>query len=150
METHRIATRYGPVDVRVYRLREGWWPVPVGRHDLPSQPVLADARLPQTLQDAVRRMAELIDALPPGPGAGQEPPARQVELTLPSRPGPPRPGQELYFACASVVPGCVRTFRGTKEQILGQVAAHAAADHGMAVVPDEVVAQVVANLVPVD
>ena len=139
METHRIATRFGPVDVRVYRLREGWWPVPVGPHDLPSAPVLADARLPQTVKDAVRRMAELIDALP-----------RPVEMTLPSRPRPPRPGQELYLACASVVPGCVRTFRGTKQDVLSQVAAHAAADHGMAVVPDEVVARVLANLVPVD
>ena len=140
METHRIATRYGPVDVRVYRLREGWWPVPVGQHDLPSAPVLIDGRLPQTVQDAVRRMAELIDALLPRP----------VEVTLPSRPRLPCPGQELYFACASVVPGCVRTFRGTKEDLLAQVAAHAAADHGMAVVPDEVAAQVLANLVPVD
>jgi predicted small metal-binding protein len=123
--------------------------VPVGPHDLPSAPVLSDARLPQTVQDAVRRMAELVDALPPRPVAGRPSEVRLVELTLPSRPGPPPPGQQLHFACASVVPGCVVIFRGTKEQILGKVSAHAAADHGMAVVPDDVVAQVLASMVPV-
>lgn len=150
METHRITTRFGPVDVRVYRLREGWWPVPVGRHDLPAAPVLDDARLPQTVQDAVRRMAELIDALPPRPGGADRPRARRVEVSLPSRTGatPSRP--QLLFACGSVVPGCTWTARGTKEQILAAVVAHAAADHGMVDVPDEVVARVLASMTPVD
>ena len=47
------------------------------------------------------------------------------------------------FSCGAVVPGCTATFSGeTEEDVLGQVAAHAAADHGMETVPDEVVEQV--------
>lgn len=53
------------------------------------------------------------------------------------------------FACGDVVPGCGRTFRGTEEQILGEVAAHAAADHGMTAVPDSVLARVIANMTAV-
>lgn len=64
METHRIETRFGPVDVRVYRLVEGWWPVPIGRHALPAEPVLADASMPQTVAGALRLMADAIDRLP--------------------------------------------------------------------------------------
>lgn len=44
------------------------------------------------------------------------------------------------FACGDVVPGCGQTFTGeTEDDILGQVAAHAAADHDLATVPPEVV-----------
>ncbi|WP_354698657.1 hypothetical protein DSM112329_04347 [Paraconexibacter sp. AEG42_29] len=47
------------------------------------------------------------------------------------------------FSCGAVVPGCTATFTAeTEDEILGQVAAHAQADHGMESVPDEVVAQV--------
>lgn len=47
------------------------------------------------------------------------------------------------FSCGDVVPGCTKTFRGANEdEILQQVGAHAAADHGMAVVPQAVVDQV--------
>lgn len=47
------------------------------------------------------------------------------------------------FSCGAVVPGCTATFSAeTEEDILGQVAAHAKADHGMDTVPDEVVQQV--------
>jgi predicted small metal-binding protein len=54
------------------------------------------------------------------------------------------------FSCGSVVPACTARFTGpTEADILTQVAAHASADHGMADVPDEVVAQVRANIVSV-
>ncbi|CCH89242.1 conserved protein of unknown function [Modestobacter italicus] len=47
------------------------------------------------------------------------------------------------FACGDVVPGCGRTFSAADEDgILTQVAAHAAADHGLADVPPALVEQV--------
>lgn len=47
------------------------------------------------------------------------------------------------FACGDVVPGCQATFTGDSDDaIVDQVAAHAREDHGMAEVPDEVVADV--------
>ncbi|CAN5410734.1 hypothetical protein BH10ACT1_BH10ACT1_18880 [soil metagenome] len=54
------------------------------------------------------------------------------------------------FACGDVVPGCGERFTGASDdEILGQVAAHAAADHGMADVPAEVVDAVRAAIVEV-
>jgi predicted small metal-binding protein len=51
------------------------------------------------------------------------------------------------FSCGAVVPGCTATFSAeTEDELLGQVAAHAAADHGMDTVPDEVVEQVKENI----
>ncbi len=51
------------------------------------------------------------------------------------------------FSCGAVVPGCTATFSAeTEDELLGQVAAHAQADHGMDSVPDEVVEQVRANI----
>lgn len=51
------------------------------------------------------------------------------------------------FSCGAVVPGCTATFTGESEDdILGQVAAHAKADHGMDDVPAEVVDKVKANI----
>ncbi|MTD46549.1 DUF1059 domain-containing protein [Conexibacter sp. W3-3-2] len=51
------------------------------------------------------------------------------------------------FSCGAVVPGCTATFEAEDEHgILTQVAAHAREDHGMDAVPDEVVAQVRANI----
>lgn len=51
------------------------------------------------------------------------------------------------FACGDVVPGCTRTFTGSDDaHILGQVAAHAAADHGLAEVPPSVVDAVRARI----
>ena len=51
------------------------------------------------------------------------------------------------FACGAVVPGCAQVFEGeTVDDILGKVAAHAQADHGMETVPDEVVEQVKENI----
>ena len=47
------------------------------------------------------------------------------------------------FACGDVVPGCTHTFTGPDDgAVLSQVAAHAAADHGLATVPPELVEQV--------
>ena len=63
METHRITTRFGTVDVRVYRLREGWWPVLVGRHDVPREPSL-EGPLPRSVDHAVTWMAQAVDRLP--------------------------------------------------------------------------------------
>ncbi|MFC3687981.1 DUF1059 domain-containing protein [Aquipuribacter hungaricus] len=54
------------------------------------------------------------------------------------------------FACGDVVPGCTRTFRGGDDaEILALVAAHAAADHGLAEVPATVVDAVRANITTV-
>jgi predicted small metal-binding protein len=54
------------------------------------------------------------------------------------------------FSCGDVVPGCQAVFTGASEdEVLGQVATHAAADHGMEAVPDEVVADVRSKMVDV-
>ena len=51
------------------------------------------------------------------------------------------------FACGSVVAGCdARFVYATESEILNAVAAHAAADHGLASVPAELVEQVVAHI----
>lgn len=51
------------------------------------------------------------------------------------------------FACGAVVPGCTATFlRPTEDEILADVGAHAAAEHGMTDVPPEVVDQVRAGI----
>lgn len=62
METHRISTKFGPADVRVYRLRTGWWPLLVGRHGVPRPPSL-EGPLPRSIDEAVARMAQGIDCL---------------------------------------------------------------------------------------
>jgi hypothetical protein len=62
MEAHWMQTRFGAVQVRVYRLHEGWWPVPVGPHRLPLVPVLAGP-LPKSVDEAVRRMSQAVDRL---------------------------------------------------------------------------------------
>ncbi len=55
------------------------------------------------------------------------------------------------FACGDVVPGCSRSFAGSDDaDILAQVAAHAAADHGLVEVPTSVVEAVLANIRTVD
>jgi predicted small metal-binding protein len=47
------------------------------------------------------------------------------------------------FACGDVVPGCTASFTAPDEAgILGQVAGHAAADHGLTQVGPELVAAV--------
>lgn len=47
------------------------------------------------------------------------------------------------FRCADVIPDCDRVFHGTDEDdILAQVADHAAADHGMDEVTPDVLAAV--------
>jgi predicted small metal-binding protein len=52
------------------------------------------------------------------------------------------------FACGDVVPGCQASWeRPTEDEILASVAEHAAADHGMSTVPDEVVAAVRAKII---
>lgn len=48
-----------------------------------------------------------------------------------------------HFACGDVVPGCQARFVcSSEEQLMAEVAEHARRDHGMASVPDEVVAKV--------
>ena len=61
------------------------------------------------------------------------------------------PARQLKsFACGDVVPGCTRTFSaGDDAEILALVAAHAAADHGLAEVPAEVVEAVRSRIVSV-
>jgi predicted small metal-binding protein len=47
------------------------------------------------------------------------------------------------FACGDVVPGCTARFSAADEDaVLGLVAAHAAADHGLAAVSPDLVAAV--------
>jgi predicted small metal-binding protein len=47
------------------------------------------------------------------------------------------------FACGDVVPGCQARFVcSTEEEILAEVAAHAAADHDLVTIPPELVEQV--------
>jgi predicted small metal-binding protein len=51
------------------------------------------------------------------------------------------------FACGDVVPGCTARFTaGDDAGILGQVAGHAAADHGLTEVGPELVAAVCAHI----
>ncbi len=53
------------------------------------------------------------------------------------------------FACGDIVPGCSATFEGDSDDaILGQVAAHARADHGMDEVQASLVDQVRAAIRP--
>jgi hypothetical protein len=63
METRRIVTRFGPADVRVYRLHEGWWPVLVGRHGVPREPSM-EGPLARSVDGAVARMVQAVDRLP--------------------------------------------------------------------------------------
>ena len=54
------------------------------------------------------------------------------------------------FHCGAVVPGCTAAFHGeTEDEILGQVADHAAKDHGLTEVPPELVARVRENITEV-
>lgn len=54
------------------------------------------------------------------------------------------------FACGDVVPGCdARWVCSTEEELLQQVAEHAAADHGITEIPDELVVQVRSHIVAV-
>ena len=54
------------------------------------------------------------------------------------------------FACGDVVPGCEARFVcSSEEEILAEVAQHAASIHGMTEVPAELVEQVVGAIVPV-
>lgn len=54
------------------------------------------------------------------------------------------------FACGDVVPGCQATWVcSTEDDILTNVAAHAAADHGLVEVSADLVAAVRANIVTV-
>lgn len=51
------------------------------------------------------------------------------------------------FACGDVVPGCDATFEGAdNDEILRQVAAHAAEFHDLQTVPDSLVADVVSKI----
>lgn len=51
------------------------------------------------------------------------------------------------LACGSIVPGCDAEFRAeTEQEILGQVAAHAEAEHGISDMSPELAGQVRANI----
>jgi predicted small metal-binding protein len=50
------------------------------------------------------------------------------------------------FRCGDVVPGCTRTFTGTEEDILAQVARHARVDHGLVEVSAELREQVQSSM----
>jgi predicted small metal-binding protein len=52
------------------------------------------------------------------------------------------------FSCGDVVPGCQASFVCSGEdELLSEVAAHAAADHGLVEISPELVAAVRANIV---
>lgn len=51
------------------------------------------------------------------------------------------------FACGDVVPGCDTTFNGSNDdEILAQVAQHAADVHGLTEVPQELIGQVMSRI----
>jgi predicted small metal-binding protein len=51
------------------------------------------------------------------------------------------------LACGDVVTGCKAVFTGkTDDEVLGQAAVHAKADHGMVQIPPDVVAKVKAAI----
>ena len=52
------------------------------------------------------------------------------------------------FRCGDIVPGCTRTFTGTQEDILTEVARHAHIDHGMTALPSGFATQVQAAMTP--
>ncbi len=55
------------------------------------------------------------------------------------------------FACGDVVPGCdARWVCSSEEEVLARVAEHARHDHGMTVIPDEVLRSVREHIVDVD
>ena len=63
METHLVETRFGLVEVRLYRLKEGWWPVLVrGRRQLPGEPALRGP-MARSVREAVAQMAVAVDRL---------------------------------------------------------------------------------------
>jgi hypothetical protein len=75
METHLVETRFGLVEVRLYRLHEGWWPVLVrGGQLLPSAPVLRGP-MAGSVREAVAQMVVAIERLegPVAPGSGARP-----------------------------------------------------------------------------
>lgn len=54
------------------------------------------------------------------------------------------------FACGDVVPGCQASWTAdSDDEILSEVAAHAASDHGITAVTDDLVASVRAHIVTV-
>jgi len=54
------------------------------------------------------------------------------------------------FSCGAVVPGCDAQFQGdTVDEILAQVATHAADAHGLTDVPPELVEQVTSKITDV-
>jgi predicted small metal-binding protein len=54
------------------------------------------------------------------------------------------------FACGDVVPGCQARFVcSSEDELLAQVAAHAAEDHGMSELPASVIASVRSHMLPV-
>jgi hypothetical protein len=66
METHLVETRFGLVEVRVYRLKEGWWPVLMrGRQLLPDEPVVG-APMAGSVREAVAQMAVAVNRLEGG------------------------------------------------------------------------------------
>lgn len=51
------------------------------------------------------------------------------------------------LACGDVMPGCTARFESTdRDQLMGQVAAHAAADHGIATITPDIAAAVGAKI----
>lgn len=51
------------------------------------------------------------------------------------------------FSCGDVVPGCqARWIKSTDEEIMAEVAEHAATAHGLTAIPDELVEQVRSNI----
>lgn len=52
-----------------------------------------------------------------------------------------------HFRCGDVVPGCSAVFTGTEGQILSEIEVHARGVHGMASVPEHLVADVRAAMV---
>jgi hypothetical protein len=64
VEQHRIKTKFGPLVVRLYRLKTGWWPVALsGREQLPADPMIEGHELPTSVAAALQGFADAIDSM---------------------------------------------------------------------------------------
>jgi predicted small metal-binding protein len=60
---------------------------------------------------------------------------------------PDSPSNDVYICCADVVPGCAFTASAAnEEELLKQIATHAAAHHGMSEITPELAAKVKAAI----
>ncbi len=59
-----VETPFGPVQVRVHRLHQGWKAVLVGRHDVPRPPVLRGP-VARSAEEAVTQLLRAVERVEP-------------------------------------------------------------------------------------